>query len=97
MTFRNLGSIGLSLARRETIQTNTPPKPYTKTGCQNISSSLNEKRKHTKWVSATKKVQVKQEMRDINQPKGKGDKTRRSMACEQQINRLLGLFAVKII
>ena len=57
-TFRNWGDIGLSLASRETTQTNKPPKHYTKTLGHNISSSLKKKRKHTQWVSATIRVQV---------------------------------------
>ena len=50
-TFRNWGDIGLSLASRETTQTNKPPKHYTKTGGHNIRSSLKKKRKHTQWVN----------------------------------------------
>ena len=52
-TFRNWGVIGLSPARRETTQTNNPPKHYT-----NIISYLKKKMKHTQWVSATIRVQV---------------------------------------
>ena len=57
-TFRNWGDISLSLASWETTQTNKPPKHYTKTGGHDISSSLKKKRKHTRWVSATIRVQV---------------------------------------
>ena len=57
-TLSNRGDIGLSLASRETAQTNKPLKHYTKTGGQNISSSLKKKRKHTQWVRAPIRVQV---------------------------------------
>ena len=57
-TLWNWGDIGLSPASRETAQTNNPLKHYTKTGSQNISSSLKKKRKHTQWVRAPIRVQV---------------------------------------
>ena len=44
----------LQQLRQETTQTYKPPKHYTKTRVQNISSSLKKKRKHTQWVSAPK-------------------------------------------
>ena len=53
-TLWNRGDIGLSPARRETTQMNKPPKHYTKTGGQNISSSLKKERKHTQWMSPKK-------------------------------------------
>ena len=43
----NRGDIDLSSASRESTQTNNLQKHYTKTGGQNISSSLKKKRKHT--------------------------------------------------
>ena len=48
----------LFISNRETTQTNKPPKHYTKTGGQNISSSLKKERKHTQWVRAHIRVQV---------------------------------------
>ena len=38
-----------------------------------------------------------QETPDLTQTEGKGDKTRRRMASEQQINRVSGLLVVKMI
>ena len=70
-TFRNWADTGLSPASWETTQTIKPPKHYTKTGGHNISS-LKKKRKHTEWVNATVRVQVKQETPDLSRPEGKG-------------------------
>ena len=57
-TFWNWGDICLSPASRETTQTKKPSKHHTETWNQNISRSLQKERKHTKRVSATKRVQV---------------------------------------
>ena len=75
----------------------TPPKHYTKTGGHNISSSLKKKRKHTQWVTATIRVQVLQETPHLTRPDRNGDKTRRRMTSERQINSLPGLLSVKMI
>ena len=83
-----LGDIGLSPASRETSQTNKPPKHYTKMGGHNISSYSKKKRKHTKLVSATIRVQVYQETPHLTRPEHKGGKTWRWMTSEWHINSL---------
>ena len=89
----NRGDIGLSPASRVTTQTNKPPKHYTVTRGQNISFSLNKKRKHTQ----PHKDPSRTETPDLTRPEGKGRKSRRRMANERYINRLPGLLAIKMI
>ena len=93
----NWGDIGLPPASRETTQTDKPPKHFTKTWGQDISSLIKKKRKHTQWVSATIMVQVYQETPVLARPEGKGGKTRRPISSEREINRLPLLLAVKMI
>ena len=57
-TFRNWSDIGLSPARRETTQTNIPPKHYTKTGGITSADLLRKRGNITQCVSATVRVQV---------------------------------------
>ena len=89
--------IGLSPTNRETIQTNKPLKYYTKTRGQNISSSLEKNNEYTQWVTWIQGSKVdKRRLTSLDLNVKEYGKSRRRMASERQINRLLGLLAVKI-
>ena len=100
MTTENVGGyfgIGVTLAcllQAGKLTRQTSHRNDTNTMGQNISSSLNKMKKHTQLVSATIRVQFRQETPDLFRPEVKGDKSWRRMACEQSINRLPRLLVV---